>query len=56
MRKVIKVTIHYISFYFDDIAEAMKFADTAISSISEEDRDARKIEIKVTYENEKEEQ
>ena len=56
MKKIIKVTIHYISFYFEDITEAIKFADTAIGSISEEDKDARKIEIKVTYENEKEEQ
>ena len=55
MKKVIKVTIHYISFYFDDITEAMKFADTAISSIGVEDRDVRKIEIKVTYETETEE-
>lgn len=49
MHRMIVVTIGYYDFKFNDIDEAMRFADTAVNSISEEEK--VKVTVKVTYEN-----
>ena len=48
MHRKIMVTIGFYDFKFNDIDEAMRFADMAVDSISEEEK--VKVTIKVTYE------
>ena len=48
MKKVIKVEISYFDFYFEDIEEAVKFADTAARTIDKDEEDKR-ISVHVVF-------
>lgn len=48
MHRKIMVTIGFYDFKFNDIDEAMRFADMAVNSIDEGEK--VKVTVKVTYE------
>ena len=51
MKKNIVVTVGYFEFYFDDVDEAVIFADSAKKHVEA----GRSVSINITYEDEEEE-